>query len=428
VSSATKFRLHLVSASSLMLLAIWLSSGTMVPYASTWAFPIVSKSCGYLFNQDHPQYRAVFDMLDGAPRAAWEWSIVVRRILYPLVAFPFMKAAGFVVGGFIASALINLAALVALAAFVRRRWGERAALAAMWLLASYPGVTYWGALPYANATVVPVSLGLFMLLTRLDERDDLRWVVGNTLAMGLLVTAYDLLPYFGVAALIVLARRRRWRAMPIAAVCLASGPLVVWLVLTRVVHLAWSNINTDIYAIMVRGYLHPGDVGAWIRSLAGFPRVLGQVFLFSNMVFLPLLFLLLLLVVRARLSAVEGALFVAIALVFLFNNLGPPHPETEQMRGDYIPRIYQPLGAALIVYCARVIGAAGALERSKATVVAVALGVTLLANLSVAFGPVGHVPWAGPIYQRFYFHAYLDSMDTNLARYGRRPLGFCEPR
>jgi hypothetical protein len=298
----------------------------------------------------------------------------------------------------------------------------------MWLLASYPGVTYWGALPYANATVVPASLGLYMLLTRLDEREDLRWVVGNALAMGLLVTAYDLLPYFGVAALIVLARRRRWRAMPIAAICLATGPVLVWLLLTRLVHVAWSNINTDIYGIMVRGYLHPGDVGAWIRSLAGFPRVLGQVFLFSNMVFLPLLFLLLLLIVRARLSAVEGAVFVSIALVFLFNNLGPPHPETEQMRGEYIPRIYQPLGAALIVYCARVVGAGGALERPKATFVAVALSATLLANLSVAFGPIAHVPWAGSIYQRFYFHAYLDSMDTNLALYGRRPLGFCSPR
>lgn len=428
MTPAMKFRLHLAAASALMLLAIWLSSGTMVPFASTWAFPIVSKSCGYLFNQDHPQYRAVFDMLDGAPRAAWEWSIVVRRILYPLVAFPFMKAAGFVVGGFIASALINVAALVTLAPFVRRRWGERAALVAMWLLASYPGVTYWGALPYANATVVPVSCGLFMLLTRLDERDDLRWVMGNALAMGVLVTAYDLLPYFGVAAMIVLARRRRWRAMPIAAVCLVSGPVLVWLVLTRLVHLAWSNINTDIYGIMVQGYLHPGDVGAWIRSLAGFPRALVQVFLFSNMVFLPALFLLLLIVARARLNAVEGALFLGIALVFLFNNLGPPHPETDQMRGDYIPRIYQPLCAALIVYCARVIGAAGALERSKATFVAVALGATLLANLSVAFGPIGRVPWAGSIYQRFYFHSYLDSMDTNLARYGRRPLGFCAPQ
>ena len=39
----------------------------------------------------------------------------LRRMLYPLVAFPFMKAAGFVVGGFIASALINVAALITLA-------------------------------------------------------------------------------------------------------------------------------------------------------------------------------------------------------------------------------------------------------------------------------------------------------------------------
>jgi hypothetical protein len=423
-----KFRVHVGCASALMLLAIWLSSGTMYPFASTWAFPIVSKSCGYLFNQDTPQYRAAFDMLDGAPRAAWEWSITLRRILYPLVAFPFMKVAGFVVGGFIASALINVGALIALARFLRRRWGDRAAIAGTWLLAVYPGVTYWGALPFANATIVPVSCGLFMLLTRLDEREDLRWIVGNTLAMGVLFTAYDLLPYFGVAALIVLARRRRWRAMPIAAICLASGPLLVWFVLTRLVQLPWANSNTDKYGIMLGAYLHPGDVGAWIRSLAGFPRVVGQVFLFSNMVFLPLLFLLVVLVVRARLSAVEGALFMAIALVFLFNNLGPPHPESAQMRGEYIPRIYQPLVVVLIVYCARAIGAAGALERSKATFVAVALGATLLANLSVAFGPIAHVPWAGSIYQRFYLHAYLDSMDTNLALYGRRPLGFCSPR
>ena len=103
-----------------------------------------------------------------------------------------MKVAGFVVGGFIASALINVGALIALARFLRRRWGDRAAIAGTWLLAVYPGVTYWGALPFANATIVPVSCGLFMLLTRLDEREDLRWVVGNTLAMGVLVTAYDL--------------------------------------------------------------------------------------------------------------------------------------------------------------------------------------------------------------------------------------------
>ena len=125
-----RFRLHLIAAATLMVVAIWLSSGTMSPFAATWAFPIVTKSCGYLFNLDHPQYRAAFDMLDGAPRAAWEWSITLRRILYPLVAFPFMKAGGFVAGGFIASVLINLSALVALAVFVRKRWGDRAAIVA----------------------------------------------------------------------------------------------------------------------------------------------------------------------------------------------------------------------------------------------------------------------------------------------------------
>ena len=50
--------------------------------------------CGYLFNLDHPQYRAAFAMLDGAPRDQWEWSITLRRILYPLFAFPFMKVGG----------------------------------------------------------------------------------------------------------------------------------------------------------------------------------------------------------------------------------------------------------------------------------------------------------------------------------------------
>ena len=93
------------------------------------------------------------------------------------------------------------------------------------------------------------------------------------------------------------------------------------------------------------------------------------------------------------------------------------------MRGEYIPRIYQPLVVVLIVYCARAIGAAGALERSKATFVAVALGATLLANLSVAFGPIAHVPWAGSITSGSQLHAFLDSMDTNLARYGAARSG-----
>jgi hypothetical protein len=365
-------------------------------------------------------------MLDGAPRERWQSSVVLRRVLYPLVAFPFMKIAGFVAGGFIASALINLAALIALALFLRRRWGERSAVVGAWLLALHPGVTYWGALPYANAAIVPASLGLFMLLARLDEQPDLASVARNCLGMTVLFTAYDLLPYFAVAGLILLMRRRRWSALPIAVACLVSGPLLVSIVLGKVAHVPWSNANTRYYGAMVTAYLHPLSAAAWLRELARFPLVLVQVFLFSNMVFLPALFLSVLLVARERLTPVEGALLAGVGLVFAFNNLAPPNPDTDDMRGEWIARIYQPALAVLIVYCARVAGAAKDLERPRAIVVSYLTAIVMLGNLSVAFGPIAHVPWAGPIYQRFYRHSFADTMDRNLAAHGRRPLGFCK--
>ena len=421
-----KFRIHLIVACAVTLLGIWLSSGTMYPYAATWEFPLVSKPCGYLFNIDHPAYQAAFDMLDGAPRARWEWSVVLRRILYPLLAFPFMKAAGFLVGGFIASALINVAAVIGLAVFVRKRWGERSAIAAIWLLAPYPGITYWGALPYATAAIVPASLALFMLLVRLDEQPQLKSVVRVCLAMTVLFTAYDLLPYFAVAALTLLVRRRRWTAIPVAAVCLVSGPLLVSVILAKVARVPWSNANTRYYGAMLSAYLHPASAAAWLGELARFPLVLVQVFFFSNMIFLPALFVLILVIARQRLTMIEGAVFAGIGLVFAFNNLAAPNAATEDMRGEAIARIYQPCVAALIVFCARALGAARDLERPKAMFLLCLSAIVVLGNLSVAFGPIARVPWAGPIYQRFYRHSLLDTMDRNLASHGRRPLGFCE--
>src|SRR4029077_9369055 len=100
-----RFRAHVIGASALLALAIWLSSGTMTPYASTFFRPIVSSPCGYLYNVDHPQHEATFRMLDGQPPERWRGSLVLRRLLFPVVAYPFMKAAGFEVGGFIASVL-----------------------------------------------------------------------------------------------------------------------------------------------------------------------------------------------------------------------------------------------------------------------------------------------------------------------------------
>jgi len=421
-----RFRAHLIGASALLLLAIWLSSGTMAPYASTWAFPIVSKPCGYLYNLDHPQHLAVFQMLDGQPREVWQGSFVLRRLLFPAIAYPAMKALGYEVGGFVVSLLAHVGALLAVALFVRKRYGDGAAIAASWMLATYPGITYWAALPYANAAIVPASCALFILLTLLDERARLRsvaWIAG---AMGVLFTAYDLLPFFGVAAVIVLARRRRWRALPVAALAMAVAPMLSWLVVTRVFHVPWSNRNTELYGIVARAYLAPPGLGVWLRSIADFPVVLALNYLFSNMLFLPALFVIHVTIARLRLTLVEGAVAVAVALVFLFNNLAPPYSDPYQMRGDYVPRLYQPVFVVFIVYVARVMGGLAALERAKAAIAATVFALAMLGNLTITFGPIARVPWAGNIYQRFYFHAFLESMDTNLARYGRRPLGFCD--
>jgi len=421
-----RFRAHLAGAAALLALAVWMSSGTMAPYAATLGFPIVTEPCGYLVNIDHPQHVAVFQMLDGQPTERWQRSVVLRRLLFPLVAYPLMKVAGFDVGGFIASLLCQMAALCALALHLRRRHGETAAIAGMWTLAVYPGITYWAALPYAYVAIVPGSIGLFILLTRLDERRGFRAVAGLAVAMGLLFTAYDLAPYFGVAALIVLSTRRRFADLPLAIAGMALAPIGSILLLKLVFHAPLTNANTAIYTTVFQAYLHPPSAGVWLRSLADLPLVLVGNFFFSNMVFLPALFLMVVAITRLRPTLVEGSIMAAVALVFLFNNLAPPYAGRWQMRGNFIPRLYQPIFVVLIVYCARAIGGRQAMPRPKAVLLVAAAAIAFVANASIAFGPIARVPWADTVYQSFYQHASPGTMDAKLARYGRRPLGFCK--
>jgi hypothetical protein len=421
-------RAHLAGAAVVLALAIWFSSGTMAPYASTFHRPLVSTPCQYLYNVDHPLHEAAFWMLDGQPAERWQSSIVLRRILFPLIAYPFMKVAGFEVGGFIASLLCHLAALTALSLFLRRRYGDGAAIAGVWLLAVYPGITYWAALPYANAAIVPASIALYILLVDLEDERGGRATALRCAGMGLLFTAYDLAPFFGLAALLVLFRRRRFAQLPLAAVCMAAGPLLAGLILKQAFHVPWTNRNTASYGIVASAYLHPPALGAWARSLSDFPLVAMVNFFYSNFLFLPALFLAVAIVTRRGLTLQEWALLVAVAAVFLFNNLAPPYVAHWQMRGVFIPRLYQPLFVGLLVYLARALGERSTLPPFKSHLL-LALGVlTFAANASIAFGPIARFSWAGPFYQHFYPHSGVQAMDDNLARYGRRPLGFCEGR
>jgi hypothetical protein len=165
-------------------------------------------------------------------------------------------------------------------------------------------------------------------------------------------------------------------------------------------------------------YLHPGSLFAWARAIAGAPASLISCFFFGGLVFVPSLFLVVAVLVRAPLHPFERAVLGAGALLFAFNHLAPPY-EGWQLRGAWIARLYQPLSVVLLAYAARAIASRPGGWRGTATLAALVLA--LAGNASVAFGPIARVPWADPVYQRFYRQAPTGTMNANLDRWGRRP-------
>ena len=172
-----RYRMHAVGATVVLAVAIYLSSGTMAPYGATDSHPLVLEPCHYLVNVDHYHFEAVYRMISGEEPSRWAGSVVLRRLLFPVVSYPLVRAAGFLAGGLIASILLNVIALLVFAAFVRRRVGEGGAIATLWLVATYPGITYWAGLPYSYVAIVPGSMFGLILLYRMQDRAALQDVV-----------------------------------------------------------------------------------------------------------------------------------------------------------------------------------------------------------------------------------------------------------
>jgi hypothetical protein len=407
--------------------SVWLSTGTMAPYAATTNPPLVLGPCGYLYNGDHDHFRATFLMLDGAPRAQWEFSVVLRRILFPLFAYPFMKLAGFERGGVAASLVLHWVAFLAFGSFLRRRVGEAGATAGVWLLATYPGIPYWAGLPYSYAAIVPGSLLSFIFLCRMAGASSLAQAAASSLGLGVLATGYDFLPIFGVAAVLVLLAQRRVRWLPgsFASLVAPTALCAVWL--QSGFHVPLSNSNSAIYGNILHAWLHPSGLAQWKEYLVRLPAVALDSYLYANFLFLPLLFVLLLAAAArapgTRLSVSEKAILAAAALLFLFNNAAPPYAGV-QVRGTALPRLYQPMFVVFLFFAGNAVAAAPAGPRRR--LYAALCACTVLADATVSFGPALHVPWAADIYIRFYKHTSPDWLERNLARHGRRPLGFCK--
>ncbi len=425
---------HLLGASALFLLGLYLNTGTLAPYANTCAPMVVTPGNGYPYNQDNPHFRVLFDFVDGRDRSVWDHAILLRRILFPVLGWPLMKVFGFEIGGTLTSLALNVAAFVAALVLMRRWIGERAAVFAGWILALYPGAAYWAGMPYSYALIFPGSLLLMMGVWRLASGIAGWRLAALSLAMGIVYLGYDLAAFYVPATVIVLAWRRRLGAAAVSAV-LQMIPQACWIfALGHVFGQSLENNNSGIYRSVILSYLHPGDLAGWWEQATRAPGYGFDVFFAANFIFLPALFLFVLavnpLTSRARFHVAELALLAAALGLFLAVNLPPSPGGGWVMSGTWISRLYQPGFPALVLFMARWWQGLPALTATRRALVTCALAGASVGNALVVFGPVLDNPGrlSEAAFYGFYDHTDAHFIyESTLATLGRRPLGFARP-
>ena len=423
-----RFWLHVGAAAAVIMLGCWLCSGTMAPYG-TYDFG----ACHYRMNGDHGHFSSVFLMLDGHPSVEWDYSVVLRRVLHPLLAYPLMKAFGFEAGGVMFNMLLHGGAMVALGLAFRRFYDARAAVLACWLFATYPGYAYWAGLPYSYALIVPGSIACTIGLLWWHERPSLARAAIAATIVGIVGCGYDIMPFFGCALLLLTAHRRRWRDLGVSLVVLGVWAVFVARGLPVIFGFPASNSNTQTYGNVISAWLHFWQrTDGWGALLAGVPHVLVSNFFYSGTIFFPILFLLLVAHhVKFRVRPIFGPVALAILLstfaVFLFLNLAPPYGGFWQLRGTWLARLYQPWFVVVLLVVAAASVALRDTRRYKLLVAAVVV-CCLMGGIAIA-GPYIHVYRVYlMVNQNFYQDASLHKNRLWLNRLGVRPYGICKTK
>ncbi len=391
-------------------------------------------STGYAYNGDHVHFRVLYDFVSGKDRSFWDHALLLRRILFPALAWPLMRLFGFELGGTLASLALNMAAFVLALVLIRRWIGERAAVASGWLLALYPGAAYWAGLPYTYSVIFPASLLLMLALWRLASQTDPWRLAGLSLAMGVAYLGYDLAVFFVPATLILLCWNRRYLAA-VTSAALQLAPIAGWaFVLSHVFGQPLANPNSGIYRAELLSYLQRPDFAWWLRQMALAPGFGLDTFFSANFLFIPALFLFAFavnpLTSRIRFHAAEAALLLSGLALFLFLNLSPTDTGGWEMRGTWIARLYQPVFPALVLFVARWWSELPPLSTSWRVLIALAVATTSLGDALVVFGPILDNPSkiSELAFYRFYNHTDAHFLyETNLKNLGRRPLGFPRP-
>jgi len=384
--------------------------------------------CHYRVNIDHGQFRAVFAMLDGRPAAEWNGSVVLRRILHPLLAYPWMKAFGFELGGLLFNILSHVGALIALAVAFRRFFDARAAVLVTWLFATYPGYAYWVGLPYSYAFIVPGSVACLIALLWVHERPSLRRSAITACVVGVVGLGYDLMPFFGGALLLMLFAYRRWVDLALALVTLLAWAAFIAKGLPAIFGFPALNSNTQAYSEVVHAWTDAAHrTRGWGSLLLAAPKIFVSNFFFSGFVFFPALLVWLIALRRERPVFHRVALSVMLAALalFAFLNLAPPYDGAWQLRGTWIPRLFQPWFVAILVTVAATSLALRQSTRYKMFVWSV-IAVVVIDGAVIAGPFIGLTPLYATVHQRFYRAWGMNRNASSLRKLGRRPYGFCQ--
>jgi hypothetical protein len=433
----------------LTVLFIYTVSGTLTPYAASHHTPLVEKTCNYLQNIDHPHFEATYKFIDGQPRAQWSFSVLLRRILYPLITYPAMRLFGFELGGLLVNMCLHVGAILFLVAWARRELGVRASWYIGLLALSFPGLGYFASVPYCYASIFPCSIICFILLSNLErslssqqslttqstsmitpartsDRSISLHILICALFLGIVFVAYDLFFFFGGGLFLLLLYKRRWILAPCTFALCVLPSISTSLALEKWGGVPSLNANTKAYRFILLSYLSIPDFSKWSVLLLDVPRIFVHNFFYAGFVFLPTLWIVALLMAPRRglrsMPIIERCILVSALAVWLFNNLAPPY-EGWQLRGDWIARLYEPIFIVFLVSSVR------ALTYFSQRWVLPLISVVFLLQATVFFGPlVGFTSLSDHLYYNFYRHSYAGAFTENIQKYGARPMGWCLPR
>jgi hypothetical protein len=268
-----------------------------------------------------------------------------------------------------------------------------------------------------------------ILIDKLEQAKNRQLVFGLAFSLGLLFLAYDLLPFFGIAAIWIFYSRRSFKDLPILILGMITPQLVSNSVLSLVYKIKFVNSNTMTYLNIWRSFFRLPDLEKWLSFVLDTPKVGIVYFLFGNFFFIPTFFLVVFILnqtqsQKLRLSNFERGMLVAATFIFLITNLAPPY-EGWQFRGEWIARLYQPLFVVFLLFLMKFFQKNAVLNSVIKKRMLLGAFATILLNSIVVFGPIlNHPLLASELYHRFYGHSNASYLPINLLRYGRFPIGF----